>query len=137
MAKNNDRKKCPYTGFAKNCVAEKCPKYVVLDGKNPQTGEVVKEEACADTWVPVLIVENTRALSELGAAVESYRNETRNLQRMFLSDSNDRTQVVAKAVKELSARVEDVQGVLDEAKTQAQIAATAQRMLVEGGFNKQ
>lgn len=54
----------------------KCAWYVRLQGQNPQTGEVMDEDGCALTWLPVLLIENSRASINTSAAVESFRNET-------------------------------------------------------------
>ena len=68
---------CPYTGFKKKCskIREHCPKWVHLMGTNPNTGQLVDEFDCADRWVPLLLVEGAQKTNQVGAAVESFRNE--------------------------------------------------------------
>ena len=53
----------------------RCPLYIKLIGKNPQTGEPVDEWNCAIAWVPILLIENSQHSRHVGAAVESMRNE--------------------------------------------------------------
>lgn len=68
---------CPYTGHKDTCRLHymNCPKWIRVEGKNPQTGADVSEYACADTWIPILLIENSQQQRQTGAAVESFRNE--------------------------------------------------------------
>jgi len=68
---------CPYTGHRKLCskLRDTCPKWIKVFGTNPQTGEKVDEWDCADTWATVLQIEQTQQVRQLGAAIESFRNE--------------------------------------------------------------
>lgn len=68
-------KKCHHTAFKKPCIERDCPKWVKLRGTNPQTGVEVDEEACADTWAPILLCEIAQKLVRLDATVESHRNQ--------------------------------------------------------------
>lgn len=68
-------KKCHHTAFKKPCIERDCPKWVKLRGTNPQTGVEVDEEACADTWMPILLVEVSQKLVRLDATMESARNQ--------------------------------------------------------------
>lgn len=52
-----------------------CPKWIQVIGHNPNTGEDMNEWACADTWLPLLMIENSQMQRQTGAAVESFRNE--------------------------------------------------------------
>ncbi len=67
---------CPL--LKKTCIGSKCTFSVKLRGNNPNTGEPMDEEACAVAWLPLLLVGNTQAANEVGAAVESFRNEAVN-----------------------------------------------------------
>lgn len=71
--------KCPYTGFKMRCfdgvTKHACPKWVHIAGTHPQTGESIDRFACADSWIPLLLVENSQMQRQTGAAVESFRNE--------------------------------------------------------------
>lgn len=68
---------CPYTGHKDKCMKHflNCPKWIQIQGHNPNTGEDVNEWRCADAWIPFLMVENSQVQRETGAAVESFRNE--------------------------------------------------------------
>jgi hypothetical protein len=52
-----------------------CRFWVHVHGKNPQTGEDVRNGDCAIAWTPMLLIENSKVNRETGAAVESLRNE--------------------------------------------------------------
>lgn len=71
--------RCPATGFAKSCreiIAEHdCPKYVQIRGTNPNSGEAVDRFGCVDSFIPMLLIENSQQQRQTGAAVESFRNE--------------------------------------------------------------
>jgi len=71
--------KCPATGFAKSCRAIvtkcDCPKFVTIRGKDPQTGADVDRSGCVDGFLPLLLIENAQMSRQVGAAVESFRNE--------------------------------------------------------------
>jgi hypothetical protein len=68
---------CHHTGHKKTCRSFyiNCPKWIKVTGKNPQTGVDVDEWGCADAWMPILLIENSQAQRQTGAAVESFRNE--------------------------------------------------------------
>ena len=53
----------------------RCAWFIKLAGNNPSTGESVDEQGCAMSWVPILLIENSKQQRSTGAAVESFRNE--------------------------------------------------------------
>lgn len=59
----------------KDNAIHRCAWFVQLAGQNPQTGEVQDEKGCAMSWLPILLVENSRVSRGTSAAVESFRNE--------------------------------------------------------------
>lgn len=75
---------CPYMStFNHECVEDgkmingeivACRFWVYVHGKHPQTGEEVKNGDCAVSWMPVLLIENSKVNRETGAAIESARN---------------------------------------------------------------
>lgn len=71
--------RCPATGFTKSCreiVAEvDCPKFVKVAGVNPNDGVPVDRFGCVDSFIPMLMIENSQMQRQTGAAVESFRNE--------------------------------------------------------------
>lgn len=60
---------------AKDGAIHRCAWFVQMAGQNPQTGEMIDEKGCAMSWMPVLLVENSRVSRGTSAAVESFRNE--------------------------------------------------------------
>lgn len=68
---------CHHTGHKDLCRKHysNCPKWIQVIGHNPNTGEDMNEWACADTWMPILMIENSQMQRQTGAAVESFRNE--------------------------------------------------------------
>lgn len=66
-------KKCGFT--RKPCMEHDCVQYILIQGKNPQTGADVNEWGCAIAWMPILQIESSQQMRQAGAAVESFRNE--------------------------------------------------------------
>lgn len=54
----------------------RCAWLVQVAGQDPQTGEQQDKKGCAMSWLPILLVENSRQQVRTTAAVESFRNET-------------------------------------------------------------
>lgn len=71
--------RCPSTGFTKTCreiVAEcDCPKFVKISGVNPNDGQQIDKFGCIDSFLHMLLIENSQQQRQTGAAVESFRNE--------------------------------------------------------------
>lgn len=71
--------KCPATGFALSCreiiASHTCPKFVKIAGTNPNSGEPVDQFGCVDSFIPMLLIENSQQQRQTAAAVESFRNE--------------------------------------------------------------
>lgn len=71
--------RCPATGFSKTCreiISEhECPKFVKISGVNPNDGSPVDKFGCVDSFIPMLLIENSQQQRQTGAAVESFRNE--------------------------------------------------------------
>jgi hypothetical protein len=66
---------CVENGSIRNGELVSCRFWVYVHGKNPQTGEDVRNGDCAIAWTPMLLIENSKVNRETGAAVESFRNE--------------------------------------------------------------
>jgi len=64
---------CPL--IKEDCIGIKCNWFTQVRGTNPNTGQEVDEWACAITWLPMLLIENSQQQRQTGAAVESFRNE--------------------------------------------------------------
>ena len=73
MAKLKQGDLCPLIG--ESCRQLECAWYTKIAGTNPQTGDSVEEWGCAVAWIPFLQVDNSKAVNQQGAAVESFRNE--------------------------------------------------------------
>lgn len=71
--------KCPATGFSKSCreiVADcDCPKFIKISGVNPNDGQPIDRFGCIDSFLHMLLIENSQMQHQTGAAVESFRNE--------------------------------------------------------------
>ena len=71
--------KCPATGFNRSCreiVAEcNCPKFIKICGVNPNDGQPVDKFGCVDSFMHMLLIENSQMQRQTGASVESFRNE--------------------------------------------------------------
>jgi hypothetical protein len=69
---------CPYTGFKMTCfegvTKHKCPKWTHIMGTDPQTGTDVNRYGCSDSFLPLLLIENSQQQRQTAAAVESLRN---------------------------------------------------------------
>jgi hypothetical protein len=72
------------------CVEHECKKYVNVVGANPQTGEAVNQWDCADTWIPVLLVENSQQQRGTSAAIESLRNQVFKTNALALLTNDQR-----------------------------------------------
>ena len=66
---------CIEDGAIKDNELVACRFWVTVQGKHPQTGEVVSSGDCAHAWLPMLMIENSKVNRETGAALESLRNE--------------------------------------------------------------
>lgn len=93
--KNN----CPLNNF-EPCKQLDCAWFMKIQGHNPNTGEPVEEWACAVSWLPLLLIENSQMQRQTGAAVESFRNEmvrsNENSQQILIATTNasiKRTQI--------------------------------------------
>jgi hypothetical protein len=75
----NEKRMCHLTGFKQSCRAlvtcGKCERWVNVQGRHPQTDEIINRYNCIDDWQYLLLIENSKLQRETGAAVESFRNE--------------------------------------------------------------
>lgn len=63
----------------------RCPWFVKLRGKDPQSDNEIDEWRCAIAWQPILQIENVQQTRQTGAAVESMRNELVRGQTEFIN----------------------------------------------------
>lgn len=73
----DEKTTCPATMHADKCRDhfEHCPKWVSIQGAHPQTGEIINNTGCSDSFIPLLLVENSNMQRGTQAAIESFRNE--------------------------------------------------------------
>jgi len=72
-ASNTGATFCPL--IRKKCIQKKCVFWTRVIGKNPQNEETLDHWACAVSWIPMLLIENSQMSRQTGAATESMRNE--------------------------------------------------------------
>lgn len=66
---------CPFNGKDTSKVCHKCPLWIQVRGKDPQSEKEIDHWACSLAWMPMLLIENSQMQRQTGAAVESFRNE--------------------------------------------------------------
>jgi hypothetical protein len=66
--------KCPLVG--EECWEHGCTWYIHVVGKDPQTGAEKDHWGCSVAYIPLLMVAGSNEMRQMGAAVESLRNET-------------------------------------------------------------
>ena len=66
---------CPLHKVDMSKVCHRCPLWVLIRGKHPQTNEELDHWNCSLAWLPVLLIENSQQQRGTAAAVESFRNE--------------------------------------------------------------
>ena len=90
MQKPDPDTTCPATMHSDKCMDHfmNCPKWVNVQGQHPQTGSLVDQYACLDTWMPILLIENSQQQRGTQKAVESLRNivDRDNQQILSLAD---------------------------------------------------
>lgn len=67
---------CPLHRKDMSKVCHKCPLWVHVQGKDPQSKNTIDHWNCSLAWLPTLLIENAQMSRQTGAAVESFRNET-------------------------------------------------------------
>lgn len=81
----------------KDNAIHRCAWFVTLVGNDPTTDEPVNDKGCAMSWVPILLVENSRQQRSTSIAVESLRNEnvlvTSHLTNTLISLAQNKTQL--------------------------------------------
>ena len=68
--------KCIEDGAIVDNEIHACRFWVEVSGKHPQDGSDIKGHDCSFALLPVLLIENARVGRQVGAAVESARNES-------------------------------------------------------------
>lgn len=58
-------------------VCHRCPKYILVRGSDPQTGNDVDTWDCADAWAPTLLINIANAIRKTDAEVSALRQDVR------------------------------------------------------------
>jgi len=101
----DNKVRCPATGFAKTCrsivTKYECPKFVKISGVNPNDGNPVDRFGCVDTFLPMLLIENSQQQRQTGASCDKVANEVakfhENMARANLVTAN----LIARKTQEL------------------------------------
>lgn len=72
---------CPMHKQPMSKVCHKCPLWVRVQGKNPQSEEFFDKWDCAWAWMPVLSLETSQRVTQVTAATNSFRNEMVRMNR--------------------------------------------------------
>ena len=64
---------CPL--LKKACIENECAFYVHITGQNPQSGAQMDLWDCAVKWTPVMMLDASRNMKGVQAAVEGMRND--------------------------------------------------------------
>ena len=81
------RKDCPI--YREPCHEHSCEFYIHLTGVHPQTGNPIDHWGCAISWLPILQIETSQRVNQMGAAIESFRNEMTRQNDEMLRLTND------------------------------------------------
>lgn len=80
---------CLEDGKIVNGEIHACRFWVSVQGTNPQTGAAINQGDCAIAWMPLLMIESSRASRETSAAVVDLRNSVdsgnQNVGKLMLS----------------------------------------------------
>jgi hypothetical protein len=68
------KKRCPI--IKAPCIEEACTRFIHVRGKDPQTGADLDLKDCADNWHTTMLLEFSKEMRQMAAAIESLRNET-------------------------------------------------------------
>jgi hypothetical protein len=66
---------CPFHKKTMDTVCHKCPLWMQVRGKDPQSDSEIDKWDCTLAWMPLMILESAQQSRQTGAAVESFRNE--------------------------------------------------------------
>ncbi|MCH7560830.1 MAG: hypothetical protein IIC67_05600 [Thaumarchaeota archaeon] len=90
---------CPI--LRKKCIEFECKFWDHLRGLHPQTGQEIDEYECSIKLLPMLLIENAQQSRQTGAAVESFRNEMVDQNKLLLEQTkqNDNIKQLTKLEK--------------------------------------
>lgn len=88
-------RKCPFLNQDMSKVCHKCPLWINVRGRDPNTGKDLDHWDCSIAWLPTLLIENSQQTRQVGAATESFRNEMikahyENINQMISINNQDK-----------------------------------------------
>lgn len=66
---------CPLHREDMSKVCHRCPLWILVRGKHPQSNQDVDSWNCALAWMPILTIENSQQQRATAATVASFRDE--------------------------------------------------------------
>lgn len=100
---------CPLGGqceHIKDNKLHRCAWYTKLVGKDPQSNKEIDEWACAMSWMPIMMVENTQRVRGMTQATESFRNESVRVNKQVAIETNKLTCLLETAMENSQKRLE-------------------------------
>jgi len=73
-----------------------CKFWSKVAGKHPQTGADLDFFDCSISWIPILLIDNSKEQRSTGAAVESFRNEMVKANQASASLISNQVNILAK-----------------------------------------
>lgn len=70
---------CPLVRGA--CLRDACAFWTEVRGTHPQTGSEINQKACAVTWLPLLMIDQTQQVRHHAAAADQARNALATVQQ--------------------------------------------------------
>lgn len=66
-----------------------CHWYILIQGKDPNTGQDINRKDCAIAWIPTLLIDNSMRQHQTGAAIDQLRdivsNDNDQLKRIMIA----------------------------------------------------
>lgn len=69
-------------------VCHKCPWWILIRGKDPQSTKEIDQWGCSIGFLPMLMIENAQVSRGNSAAIESFRNEMVNVGTQIVAAAN-------------------------------------------------
>jgi hypothetical protein len=79
-------------------VCHRCDAWTHLQGRNPNTGDQIDDWKCADSWIPVLLLEIANRVRGVTSTVETLREEEVKAHGEFMSAMGGAIQPVMTAL---------------------------------------
>lgn len=76
-----DHLECPFWQKPMSEVCHKCPLWVQLRGKDPQSDQEIDSWGCSIMWLPKLLIENAQQSRQAGASTDKVATEVNKFHR--------------------------------------------------------